>query len=218
MVSRVQQPAPPTGIFPAVEIVTRRLRLRAYRSTDAQAHRTIFDNAHSRRWSITPWPYPPDLAERWCSDLANRIRLSGDGICWAGEDRETGRLVGLTGFHDTNWVQRSTEVSANASKEVMGRGFASEALRAISHWVLTECGFNRVQITAAAGNLAPQKVAEACGFVREGVLRNAGTDAIGRVDMALYSLVPDDLPHLPVPEYSVTTTSGRRSGAHLALT
>jgi RimJ/RimL family protein N-acetyltransferase len=194
----------PEGSFPAVEIVTARLRLRGYRPDDAEAHRAVFDSDQARRWSIAPDPYPLELAQEWCSVRAHEIRASGDGICWAGDDRESGKLVGFTGVHRTDWAQRSTEVSANACQAVLGQGYASEALRAISHWLLTECEFNRVQITTVADNLAPQRVAEACGFVREGVLRNAGTHRLERADLAVYSLVPDDLAHLPVPAYAVT--------------
>lgn len=195
---------PPQGIFPDVEIVTERLRLRAYRPSDAEEHRRVFDSLEAMRWSIAPSPYPQDLAERWCGALASEIRLSGDGICWAGEDLATGRLVGLTGFHRTDWEVRSTDVSANAAQAVIGQGYAREALRAISHWALTACAFARVQITAAIGNIPPQRVAEACGFVREGVLRNAATDRLLRTDLAVYSLVPADIEGQPVPEYTVT--------------
>jgi RimJ/RimL family protein N-acetyltransferase len=41
-------------------------------------------------------------------------------------------------------------------------------------------------------------VAERCGFVREGTLRRAWHRAPAREDMAMFSLLPDDL-HGPRP-------------------
>jgi RimJ/RimL family protein N-acetyltransferase len=86
-----------------------------------------------------------------------------------------------------------TDVSAAGAPWAVGHGYAKEALRAISRWALLDQGFNRLQVTAAAGNAAPQRVAAACGFVREGILRNAGRTRSGQVDMVMYGLVPGDL-------------------------
>ena len=53
------------------------------------------------------------------------------------------------------------------------------------------------------GNTASQRAAEKAGFMREGVARNAGYVHDGRVDMALFSLVPDDLQESdPSPQMS----------------
>ena len=63
----------------------------------------------------------------------------------------------------------------------------------ISGWALREQGFERVELRAATGNLASQRVAEKAGFVREGVARNAGHVHDGRVDLVVYSLTRADL-------------------------
>ena len=60
-------------------------------------------------------------------------------------------------------------------------------------WALREQGFERVELRAATGNLASQRVAEKAGFVREGVARNAGHVTHGRVDLVVYSLTRADL-------------------------
>lgn len=193
----------PRWTFPAVEIITARLRLRSYTAADVDEHAAIFDHELARDWSIAPQPYDRRRALAWCTREAERIRLTGDGICWAGEDRETGRLVGMTGFHNTDWERRVADVSATAAASVIGRGYATEALRAMSHWLLTKQGFNRIQILTDVRNRAPQYVAEACGFVHEGVLRNGGNFRDRTVDMAVYSLIPSDLDRLTTPEYEV---------------
>jgi len=49
----------------------------------------------------------------------------------------------------------------------------------------------RVELTAATGNRASQRVAEKAGFEFEGVMRNAGYTHHGRVDLCLYAITPD---------------------------
>ncbi len=193
----------PVDVFPDVELVTEHLRLRPHTADDVDDHLAVFEHDLARRWSVVPRPYTRERAYDWCTRRAAQVRTSGDGICWAGEDRETGRVVGATGVHSTDWRNRVTDVSADAAREVLGKGYAREALLAISHWLLTDQRFERVQITAATENIAPQRVAEACGFVREGVMRNAGSDRYGRVDLALYALTPEELADLPPPTYRV---------------
>jgi len=74
-----------------------------------------------------------------------------------------------------------------------GRGVAAQATRVLCEWAIRDHGFERVQLFAATGNAASQRVAEEAGFVREGVARNACCVPDGRADMVLFSLVPEDL-------------------------
>lgn len=189
--------------FPEIEITTERLLLRAYTEADIDAHVTIFDDDPIHRWSSAPQHYTREHARAWCTGIANDIRMFGDGICWAVEDRETSRLMGMTGLHSTDWRNRTTEISAIGGTWAVGHGFAKEALRAISHWVLVDQQFHRIQISAAIDNRASRRVAESCGFVKEGILRNAGTTRSGQVDLVVYGLTPSDLVLDSVPVYSV---------------
>jgi len=68
-----------------------------------------------------------------------------------------------------------------------------EAVTQLASWALQEQRFDRVELRVATGNIPSRRVAEASGFVREGVLRNAGYVHAGRVDLIVYSLVPGDL-------------------------
>jgi RimJ/RimL family protein N-acetyltransferase len=180
-------------VFPEVEIPTERLLLRAYAEADIDDHTAMFDHDLARLWSSAPQPYTPAHGRVWCTRTANEIRTSGEGICWAVTDRVTGRFLGCTGFYRTDWCNRVADVSATGAPWAVGHGYAKEALRAISRWALTDQRFSRLQIMAAIGNHAPQRVAAACGFVLEGVLRSAGSCSTGPVDMVMYSLVPADI-------------------------
>ncbi|WP_026125590.1 GNAT family N-acetyltransferase, partial [Nocardiopsis gilva] len=60
-------------------------------------------------------------------------------------------------------------------------------------WAIDQ-GFERIVLRAATANTGSRRVAEKAGFVFEGIERNAMRLHEGRCDMALYSLIPTDLP------------------------
>ncbi|MFE3146041.1 CPCC family cysteine-rich protein [Streptomyces sp. NPDC059218] len=63
----------------------------------------------------------------------------------------------------------------------------------LAHWLLTSQHFQRMELRAATENTASQAVALKAGFHREGNLRNAGFVHGARVDLVLFSLLPNDL-------------------------
>jgi RimJ/RimL family protein N-acetyltransferase len=69
----------------------------------------------------------------------------------------------------------------------------TEATVALSRWALTDAAFERVVLRIATGNKASVRVAEKAGFTYEGTARNAGIVHAGRLDLAIYSLIPEDL-------------------------
>lgn len=185
--------APRENVFPQVEVTTERLLLRAYTEDDIEDNVALYDHELAHRWSNVPAPYTLEHSRDWCTRITVEVHTSGHGVIWAVTDRVTGRLLGCAGFYRTDWRNKITEVTAAGAPWAIGRGYAKEACRAISRWALLDQRFNRLQIMAAAGNPAPQRVAVACGFAREGILRNAGTNRSGPVDMVMYSLIPSDL-------------------------
>ena len=60
-------------------------------------------------------------------------------------------------------------------------------------WAFGQFGLLRVQLMADERNLASQRVAEVCGFRREGVLRSY-EDRLGhRIDYVMFSVLPGEL-------------------------
>ena len=60
-------------------------------------------------------------------------------------------------------------------------------------WALTEGGIQRAWLTANTDNVASVRVAEKAGFRREGTLRRAGLEDDGLHDLAVFSLLDDEL-------------------------
>lgn len=78
-------------------------------------------------------------------------------------------------------------------KEHRGMGYAKRGLRLAASWALKSLGWERVQLWIEPDNESSLKVAEAAGFVREGVLRSYSVIEGRRCDAVFFSLLPADV-------------------------
>ena len=180
-------------MFPATVLHSRRLVLRAFDTSDIPDTHASCSDSLTQRWLPLPRPYTLDDATAWCTTTAHAMRNSGDGIQFAITDAGTKRLMGQVGLKKTDWRALVSEVGYWVSPWARGHGIAAEATRTLAHWLLTIQQFQRMELRAATENTASQAVALKAGFHCEGTLRNAGFVNGGRVDLVLFSLVPDDL-------------------------
>jgi RimJ/RimL family protein N-acetyltransferase len=74
-----------------------------------------------------------------------------------------------------------------------GHGYATRGLRLAASWALQSLGWARAQLWIEPDNEGSLRVAEAAGFIREGVLRSYGVVEGRRCDAAFFSLLPTDL-------------------------
>jgi ribosomal-protein-alanine N-acetyltransferase len=74
-----------------------------------------------------------------------------------------------------------------------GHGYATRGLRLAARWALQSIGWARLQLWIEPDNEPSLRVAEAAGFVREGVLRSFGVIEGRRCDAAFFSLLPTDV-------------------------
>jgi RimJ/RimL family protein N-acetyltransferase len=73
-----------------------------------------------------------------------------------------------------------------------GRGVASEILRLLTVWAFGDLGAMRAYLVIYVENRASERVAERCGYVREGVMRSIHLKQGRRVDAGLWSRLPSD--------------------------
>jgi precorrin-6B C5,15-methyltransferase / cobalt-precorrin-6B C5,C15-methyltransferase len=168
------------------------LTLRPFTQADAYNVVEACQDPETLRWLPLPQPYTLAHAEWFIGTFGPSQRESGAGVVFAIES--AGRLAGAIDLKHVNWTDKVAEVGYWVAPWARGRGVASEATRALSQWAIRDHGFERVELLAATGNVASQRVAQKAGFVREGVARNAGRVHDARVDLVVFALVPDDLP------------------------
>ena len=80
------------------------------------------------------------------------------------------RLLGSISLLRLAWEHARAEVGYWLAPEARGQGHATRALRLISALGFRQLGLERIDLFAATGNPASQRVAERGGFTREAVL------------------------------------------------
>ena len=126
------------------------------------------------------WTYPQPAA--WAA---------GSGYEFVIIDRESKKLLGACGINFLNAPNRYANLGYWIRSSQTGKGYASEAAKLAADFAFTELGLSRVEIVAAVGNLASQRVAEKAGAMREGVLRNRLVVGDTTLDAVMFSLVPN---------------------------
>ena len=77
--------------------------------------------------------------------------------------------------------------------EARGRGVASDAVQLLARWALGDLGLKRLEMFIEPENVASQRVAERCNFVREGLLRSRWVAKGRRRDSVVYALLSTQL-------------------------
>ena len=135
-----------------------------------------------------PCPYDETHAREWIE--SRRRAREQRTFAYVIADARTDELLGAVGV-------RATEVGSIGywvAPCARGRGVATRATTLLSRWALTDGGVERLELTTHPENIASQRVAEKCGFTREGVVRAAARYPDGsRRDSATFSLLPRDL-------------------------
>jgi RimJ/RimL family protein N-acetyltransferase len=79
-------------------------------------------------------------------------------------------------------------------RRARGRGIAAEALDLVSNWAFEEHGILRMQLVTHVNNGPSQRVAERCGYTREGVLRAWEPVKDDQPDVVMWSRLATDRP------------------------
>lgn len=129
----------------------------------------------------------------WLADDVQAPRRSGTGVHLMMLDRAGNRIVGSISLFHADWEVRSAEIGYGVRGDERGKGYATEALAAVSRWALSAGGIQRAWLTANTDNGASVRVAEKAGLTREGTLRRTGLEDDGLHDQALFSLLDDEV-------------------------
>ena len=101
--------------------------------------------------------------------------------------------VGQLDVHGVDWDHGRAEIAIWIALAHRGRGFGSEALRLAAHWLLADCGLERVQMLTVPANVPMRGAARAAGFTDEGQLRSYLSEHGRRFDVTMLSLVAGDV-------------------------
>ncbi|NEA40210.1 GNAT family N-acetyltransferase [Streptomyces sp. SID11385] len=169
---------------------TSRLLVRRFRPEDASAlaaYRTLPEVARYQGWSA---PVTEDEARRLVREFTAADPDAPGWFQYAVEERESGVLVGDVGVRlDANGMQ--ADLGFTLAPAAQGRGYATEAVRAVLGDLFERRGLRRVSAVCDARNHASARLLERVGFRREG-MRPAYTWLKGEwTDDVLYGLLAE---------------------------
>jgi ribosomal-protein-alanine N-acetyltransferase len=172
--------------FPELE--TERLRLRELANEDAPSLFEMFRDDDVTRYydveTMTEVTAAAEVITRMQRRYVDRI-----GVRWAVVDKTTGGFLGTVGFNGINLFAHRAVIGYEIARHAWGRGFATEALRAIVKFGHQRVGVNRIEAVVMLGNEASARVLRKAGFAEEGLLRAYGHWKGQYHDLRMFSIL-----------------------------
>ena len=170
-------PAAPM-VLPVPDLAGPTTRLRPWRVTDAPALVAAWSDPEiNDRLSV---PQPPDEAAalRWISQ-SEQAWTDGRSVDLAVTDPPSGTVIGEVGLSGFDPVRRAALIGWWIASGWRGKGRASEAVRLVVDWVLSDSPLEAVVAEIGADNPASMAVARRAGLRRVEAPRRASGGSDG---------------------------------------
>lgn len=103
-----------------------------------------------------------------------------------------GEIVGVAGFNNINWSNKTAYIGYWLSEEYQGKGIMTKVAKALIDYAFSHLNLNKVEIRAALENEKSRSIPERLGFVNEGSIRQAEWLYDHFVDHIVYGLLADE--------------------------
>jgi RimJ/RimL family protein N-acetyltransferase len=175
-------------VLPADPLVDGETALRPWRDSDLNALVAACQDPEISRWTRVPRDYGETDGRAYLLQRYDLV-FEGRAAPFAVVSSQDGTLAGSIALIRIEWEHRRAEVGYWLAAAARGRGHATRAVRLICEWGQRTLGLERIDLLAATGNRASQRVAERAGFTREAVLRSYMASTDERQDMVAYGLL-----------------------------
>ena len=156
-------------------LITERLELRAFEPSDLEALHSVYGDPDVTRFTR---PFPTVEDTRRLLDIHVREAHAGNPAFWAVIERASGHLIGDAGVGLADGVGPEYELGYTLGKPWWGRGYATEAARAVRDHALGELGLARVIGLVHPDNHASIHVLEKIGMERVGPRDGEGPERV----------------------------------------
>lgn len=152
--------------------------------------RAMFADPESIRFTRISENAPEGFFEQWQARYEEG-RADGTREAFVVVD-EADAVVGIVMAPRIDPRHGEAELGYLVAPAARGRGLATEALRRMTDWALGERKLHRLELQIGIDNVASQKVAERCGYVFEGIKRQAYVKDGVRMDTQIWSRLASD--------------------------
>jgi RimJ/RimL family protein N-acetyltransferase len=175
-------------VLPAQPLIDGATALRPWRDSDLEGLVVACQDPEISRWTRVPPSYGPADARAY---LRQRYDAAYAGLTapFAIVAAPDGDLLGSISLLRLAWEHARGEVGYWLAAAARGQGHASRAVGLICPWGFQTLGLARIDLLAATGNAASQRVAQRTGFTREAVLRSYMRGTFERQDMVAFGLL-----------------------------
>lgn len=173
------------------ELTTDRLVLRQIRDEDAEAYyRELSALPHTSAWLDSVGAQSVDKALHAIRSDNNNFARAKTVISWALSDAD-GKFLGVVRLFDIQ-LRSKAEIGYWLARDAWGKGLMTEATQAVVAFAFDQLGLHRLYATTHIDNRASQRVLEAVGFLKEGVLRKHERVQGDWSDSVIYGLLSTD--------------------------
>lgn len=166
------------------------MRLELLDERHLPAVRTLLDDPDVLRFTRVPEPPPPSFPRDWLVRY-EAARVDGTGEAFAAVDGD-GAFLGLALAPAIDRDSGEVELGYIVAPGARGRGVAQWMLRELTAWAFEHAGAERIVLIINVENGASERVAERCGYTREGVLRSIYLKPGVRTNASIWSRLPSD--------------------------
>jgi len=170
-------------------LVDRPTALRPWRDSDMGAIVAACQDPEIARWTRVPEQYGEVDARTYLLQRYDAIHAGATAPFAIVDADDDEHLLGSISLMRIAWEHARGEVGYWLAREARGKGHATRAVKLICTWGFETLSLERIDLFAATGNPASQRVAERAGFTREGVLRSFMRAKEGHLDMVAFGLL-----------------------------
>ncbi len=144
-----------------MQIITSRLCIRPFEEADLAAFEKLLDIPEVPGWQMQKDHSAGFL--RWHISNYTAMDIIHGIVCFGIFDREKGSILGAIGAGEHDDLHE-TELFYNLLPAARGKGYATEAAKAVTAWAFENFDIPYIIGTASVDNLPSQKVLLNCGY------------------------------------------------------
>jgi methionyl-tRNA formyltransferase/L-amino acid N-acyltransferase YncA len=148
-----------------------RVRLRPLKKSDSAILHEWINNRDLVILNASYYPVSENDHGVWVERM---MTSRSDLIFFIIEEVTSGKTIGICQLLNINWRHRSAELQIRiGAPDFLGRGFGSEATRLLLRFGFMDLNLHRIYLHVFATNNRAVRAYKKCGFVQEGILKEA---------------------------------------------